>query len=67
MPVGVPLNLRKEQFSDAYLGAVAAVAGCQCAKPMPDVDRIDWTIGWPRGGTDIHSPKVEVYGRGRRA
>jgi hypothetical protein len=38
------LNARKEQFSNAFLFAVAAVAGCSVAKPSVDNDSIDWTI-----------------------
>jgi hypothetical protein len=60
MPSGVPLDLAKEQFSDAYLRAVAAVAGCQCSKLTPDVDKIDWTIRWPGGGAKVISPNVDV-------
>ena len=38
------LNASKEQFSNAFLLAVAAVAGCSVAKPSVDNDSIDWTI-----------------------
>ena len=38
------LNARKEQFSNAFLLAVAAVAGCSVAKPSVDNDSIDWTM-----------------------
>jgi len=38
------LNARKEQFSNAFLLAVAAVGGCSVAKPTVDNDSIDWTI-----------------------
>jgi hypothetical protein len=38
------LNARKEQFSNAFLLAVAAVAGCSVSKPSVDNDSIDWTI-----------------------
>ncbi len=38
------LSARKEQFSNAYLFAVAAAAGCSVAKPSVDNDSIDWTI-----------------------
>ena len=38
------LNARKEQFSNAYILSVAAVAGCSISKPSVDNDSIDWTI-----------------------
>ena len=38
------LNSQKEKFADAWLSAVAAVAGCSVAKPSPDDDSIDWTL-----------------------
>lgn len=50
------LNARKEQFSNAFLLAVAAVAGCSVAKPSVDNDSIDWTISDRR----LRRPKVDV-------
>lgn len=38
------LNLQKEQFSNAFLQAVAAVAECAAAKPSVDDDSVDWTV-----------------------
>lgn len=38
------INARKEQFSNAFLLATAAVAGCSVAKPSVDNDSIDWTL-----------------------
>ena len=38
------INARKEQFSNAFVLAIAAVAGCSAAKPTVDNDSIDWTI-----------------------
>ncbi len=38
------LNTRKEQFSNAFIYAVTAAAGCAVAKPSVDNDSIDWTI-----------------------
>jgi hypothetical protein len=35
---------QKEQFSNAFLLSVAAVAGCSVSKPSVDDDSIDWTI-----------------------
>jgi hypothetical protein len=50
------LNTRKEQFSNAFLLALAAVAGCSAAKPSVDNDSIDWTISDRR----TRRPKVDV-------
>jgi hypothetical protein len=38
------LNAQKEQFSNAFIYAVASAAGCSVAKPSVDHDSIDWTI-----------------------
>lgn len=38
------LNAKKEAFSNAFLVASAAVAGCSLAKPSVDNDSIDWTL-----------------------
>jgi hypothetical protein len=38
------LTHRQEQFSNAFIQAVAAVAGCSAAKPSVDNDTIDWTL-----------------------
>jgi len=35
---------RQEQFSDAFLLAIAAAAGCASSRPVPDNDSIDWTL-----------------------
>jgi hypothetical protein len=40
----VHLTHRQEQFSNAFVQAVAAVAGCAAAKPSVDNDTIDWTL-----------------------
>jgi len=54
------LSQRKEQFSNAYLRAVAAAAGCSVAKPEPDEDKIDWNIRSTEGQGLIRSPSVEI-------
>ncbi|HUY89247.1 MAG TPA: DUF4365 domain-containing protein [Pirellulales bacterium] len=54
------LGLQKEQFSNAYLCAVAAAAGFQSYKPLPDVDKTDWVIAAPGPKGTVRSPKVEV-------
>lgn len=35
---------QQEQFSDAFLQAIAAAAGCALSRPVPDNDSIDWTL-----------------------
>jgi Domain of unknown function (DUF4365) len=35
---------QQEQFSDAFLLAIAAAAGCASSRPVPDNDSIDWTL-----------------------
>jgi hypothetical protein len=35
---------RQELFGDAFLLAIAAVAGCGCSQRRPDDDSIDWTL-----------------------
>lgn len=53
------LNDRKEQFSNAYLQAVASVAGFGLYKPVPDMG-LDWGLsGYGRNGTP-KSPRLEV-------
>jgi hypothetical protein len=54
------LSQQKEQFSNAYLCAVAAAAGFQSYKPLPDVDKTDWVIAAPGPKGTVRSPKVEV-------
>jgi hypothetical protein len=49
-------NARMEQFSNAFLLAVASVAGCSVAKPSVDNDSIDWTISNRMSGR----PKLDV-------
>jgi hypothetical protein len=49
-------NVQKEQFSDAFLHAIAAVSECACCKPSVDDDSVDWTIS-----KVIHGrPKLDV-------
>ena len=38
------LTHRQEQFSNAFVEAIAAVAGCAASKPSVDNDSIDWTL-----------------------
>lgn len=45
-------NLRKEQFSLAYIRAVSAVADCQVVISDVDADSVDGQIRGPRGIRD---------------
>ncbi len=47
---------QQEQFSDAFLLAITAAAGCATARPHPDHDSIDWTLSCrlPR------RPKIDI-------
>src|SRR6266566_4487959 len=51
---------QKEQYSNAYLRAVAAVAGYGVYKPDPDEDSVDWGIAARGGRGSILSPRLEV-------
>jgi Domain of unknown function (DUF4365) len=46
LSIGLGLNVShaQEQFSKAFILAVAALAGCSATQPEPDVDDIDWTL-----------------------
>jgi hypothetical protein len=56
------LNARQEQFANAFLVTVAAVAGFTAAKPLVDNDSIDWTVSsrLPR------RPKIDIQMKSRR-
>jgi hypothetical protein len=47
---------QQEQFSDAFLLAIAAGAGCAVGRPSPDNDSVDWTLSCrlPR------RPKIDI-------
>lgn len=42
--LGLSMSHAQEQFSKAFVLAVAALASCSVAAPDPDVDDIDWTL-----------------------
>lgn len=44
LPLGLGLTAAQEQFSKAFVLAVASLAGCAAAEPRPDDDSIDWTL-----------------------
>jgi hypothetical protein len=54
------LNQQKEQYSNAYLRAVAAAAGYGIYKPDPDEDSVDWGIAARGGRGSVLSPRLEV-------
>lgn len=59
------LNQRKEQFSKAYVQAVASVAGFSATTPAVDDDSIDLFVsGRGREGT-VASPRLELQAKGR--
>ena len=61
--LGLSLTLAQEQFSKAFILALAALAGCVAAAPVPDVDSIDWTLSCrlPR------RPKLDLQVKSTRA
>ena len=54
------VNLQKEQFSNAYLQAVTAVAGYSLYKPFVDDDSVDWGIAAKGREGRIRSPRLEL-------
>jgi hypothetical protein len=54
------LNQRKEQFSHAYVKAVAAVAGFAWYKPSVDDDSIDLGLAQRGGAGTVKSPRLEM-------
>lgn len=54
------LNAQKEQFSRAYVLAVAAVAGYATYTPSVDDDSIDLGIARKGGGATVRSPGLEI-------
>ena len=54
------LNQQKEQFSIAYVRAVASVAGYNTYKPEVDDDSVDFGIAAKGPFTTVHSPRLEM-------
>ncbi|MBF0463656.1 MAG: DUF4365 domain-containing protein [Nitrospirae bacterium] len=54
------INQQKEQFSNAYLCAVTAVAGYTCYKPNVDIESVDWGITAVGVSGTFKSPKIEL-------
>lgn len=53
-------SMQKEQFSRAYVQAVAAVAGFSWAAPSVDDDSIDMYLARRNGGGAIRSPRLDL-------
>lgn len=53
--LGMARTARQESFGDAFLIAIAGVAGCTIAKPAVDDDSIDWTLS-----CRLTRPKMDV-------
>ena len=54
------ITQQQEQFSNAYLRAVATVAECTLAKPDVDDDSIDFTVS-SKGFTGVYTrPKLDI-------
>lgn len=54
------LNNQKEQFSIAYVRAVAAAAGFKISRDEVDDDSVDISIGRSGGNGTIRSPKCDI-------
>ncbi len=54
------INAQKEEFSHAYVLAVAAVSGFCWSKQSTDDDSIDLTIHQKGGGGTIRSPRLDL-------
>lgn len=50
----------KEQFQRAYVGAIAAAAGCTAAKPDPDSDGIDLTLRQEISASEPYESSIDV-------
>jgi hypothetical protein len=60
----VYITQRQEQFSSAYLFAIAAVADLSLSKPYVDEDSIDFTISGKGRSGIIVSPKALYFSMG---
>ncbi len=54
------ISQRQEQFSKAYVQAVAATAGYSCTTPVVDDDSVDVTIAARGARGTIRSPRLDV-------
>ena len=51
---------QKEQFSKAYIRAIAAVGGLRVSEPEVDDDSIDMTLAARGGSGGVRSPKLDL-------
>lgn len=54
------LTARKEQFSRAYVQAIAAAAGCSWSEPSVDDDSVDLTLSMSGAFSTFRSPKLDI-------
>jgi len=54
------LNRQKEEFSNAFVQAVASVAGFGLSKPSVDDDSVDWNISQAGGDGIRRSPRLDL-------
>ncbi|GGL15213.1 DUF4365 domain-containing protein [Mangrovihabitans endophyticus] len=48
------------QHGEAFVFSMASAAGLLANKPFPDVDGVDWTIGYAGILGTVRSPKIDV-------
>ncbi len=58
--MSLPPSIQKEQFSRAFVHAVATVAGCSVTSPTCDIDSVDLVIESRIKGVFADSPRLEV-------
>src|SRR5579871_605214 len=56
----VDVNQQKEQFGNAFIQAVTAVAGFALYKPSPDNDSVDWGIAAGGEAQTPRRPRLEL-------
>jgi hypothetical protein len=54
------INQRKEQFSHAFVRAVATIAGYTVARPEVDDDSIDLALSAKGGLATSRRPRIEI-------
>ncbi len=54
------INQQKEQFSNAFMQAIAAVAGFALSKPSVDNDSIDWVFSGSGNQQTSKRPRLEI-------
>ncbi len=57
------INQQKEQFSFAYIRAVATVAGYKVTREEVDDDSVDLTISETGGSGTVRSPKLDLQAK----